>query len=425
MANMESNFIQRYISDFVFSEQWLGGTMLFVAGPRQCGKTFLVRRFLADRGCQTLYYNWDLEKVRRRYRSDPDFLAKEASRLQMERPWAVLDEIHKVTRWKNILKGLYDEYGLLIQIIVTGSARLDLLRRGGDSLVGRYTMAHLFPFSLREWAEALRMTPGPWLHEEGDWEDPARAFNAKLGDTRSVSRDLAEAYVRFGPFPAPLLSGSETRSRKWHRDYLTLLVREDLRDLSGIKALDRIANLVELLPERVGSTLSLRGLGEDLEANHTTVKSWLNALKRLYLVWPLTPYSRKLQRALKKDQKWYFLDWTYAGNEGSRFENMIATALLRFVTSLDDRGWPQAELHFVRTYDRKEIDFVLTVDKKPVLAVEAKLGCTKLSKELRRFRETVGGEFPVVQVVGDPGIFVEKGANAYVVGYDRFQMILG
>ena len=424
MANMKSIFVERHISDFAFSEQWLGGAMLFVAGPRQCGKTFLARRFLTDKGCQALYYNSDLEKIRRQYRKDPDFLAKEASRLPMERPWAVLDEIHKLSRWKNILKGLYDEYGRLIQIIVTGSARLDLLRRGGDSLVGRYTMVHLFPFSLREWAGALRMKPCPWLHEKDDWKAPSRSFDAKLMNSCPVPRDLTEAYLRFGPFPAPLLSGSETRSRKWHRDYLSLLVREDLRDLSGIRALDRIANLVELLPDRVGSTLSLRGLGEDLEANHTTVKSWLNALKRLYLIWPLTPYSRKLQRTLRKDQKWYFLDWTYAGSEGSRFENMIATALFRFVTSLDDRGWPQAGLHFVRTYDKKEIDFVLTVDKRPVLAVEAKLGRTGLSKSMRRFRDTLGGDFPLVQVVGDPGVFLKKGAGVYVVGYDRFQTIL-
>ena len=158
-----------------------------------------------------------------------------------------------------------------------------------------------------------------------------------------------------------------------------------------------------------------------------SIKSWLNALKALkclYLVWPLTPYSRKLQRTLRKDQKWYFLDWTYAGSEGSQFEDMIATALLRFVTSLDDRGWPQADLHFVRTYDKKEIDFVLTVNKRPVLAVKAKLGHTGFPKVMRRFQDTLGGDFPLAQVVGEPGVFLRKGAGGYVIGYDRFQMIL-
>ena len=424
METMKSVFIEREISDFAFSDEWLGGTMLFIAGPRQCGKTSLARKFLEEKGCSSLYYNWDLEKVRRWYREDPDFFVKDASRLPMKKPYVVLDEIYKLSRWKNILKGIYDEYQHMIKIIVTGSARLDLLRRGGDSLVGRYTLAHLFPFSLREWAGSINKKPLSWLHQDGDWHNMAQSLDEKLGNSPRVSNDLVESYFKFGPFPAPLLSGSEKRSRKWHRDYATLLVREDLRDLSSIRELDRISHLVELLPDRVGSPLSLRSLAEDIQANHSTVKNWLEALHRLYLIWPLRPYYGKLHRVLRKEPKWYFLDWTFAGRESSQFENMIASALYRFVTSLNDQGWPDVKLHFVRTYDKKEIDFILTLDKKPILAIESKLGEKKFPAQLRRFRQSVKGDFPVLQVVNQPGVFLKKGANEYLVGYDRLLMIL-
>ncbi len=421
---MIAKFIDREVSDFAFSDEWLGGTMLFIAGPRQCGKTSLARKFLEEKGCSSLYYNWDIEKVRRRYRKDPDCIIKDASRMQMEKPYVVLDEIHKVTRWKNILKGIYDEYQHIIKIIITGSARLDLLRRSGDSLVGRYTMAHLFPFSIREWAGGINKMPSSWLHENSDWHDMELSLENKLVDSPLIPQDLTESYFRFGPFPAPLISGSDKRSRKWHRDYITLLVREDLRDLSGIRELDRVSHLVELLPGRVGSPLSLRNLGEDLEANHTTVKNWLHALHRLYLVWPLRPYSAKLHRTFRKESKWYFLDWTFAGSESSRFENLIASALYRFIASLNDRGWPEIKLHFLRTYDKKEIDFILTLEEKPILAIEAKLGDLKISPQLRRFRQVCGKNFPILQVVNQPGVFLKKGQGEYIVGYDRLLMVL-
>jgi predicted AAA+ superfamily ATPase len=421
---MATKFIKREISDFVFSDEWLLGTMLFIAGPRQCGKTSLACKFLEENGCSRLYYNWDIEKIRRKYRRDPDFFVKEASLIQMEKPYVVLDEIHKITRWKNVLKGIYDEYKHIINIIVTGSARLDLLRRSGDSLVGRYTMAHLFPFSLKEWVCGINKLTHSWLHESSDWKDMVMALDRKLTGVSPPPRDLAEAYFKFGPFPAPLISGSDRRSRKWHQDYATLLVREDLRDLSGIQELDRVSHLVELLPQRVGSPLSLRSLGEDLEANHTTIKNWLQALHRLYLVWPLLPYSGKLHRTFRKESKWYFLDWTYAGSESSRFENLIASSLSRFVTSLADRGWPEVKLYFMRTYDRKEIDFILTQDAKPVLAIEAKLGNVKISPQLRKFRRIAGENIPILQVVNQPGVFLRKEFGEYVVGYDRLLMIL-
>ena len=211
----------------------------------------------------------------------------------------------------------------------------------------------------------------------------------------------------------------------WHRDYLSLLVREDLRDLSGIRELDRVSHLVELLPERIGSPLSLRSLAEDIESSHSTVQAWLSALQSLYLAWPIPPVSGKINRAMKKEKKWYFLDWIYAGREGSRFENMVGTELLRFVTSLYDAGWPKVGLYYVRTYDKKEIDFVLTLKNRPILAVECKAKSRGFSSILHRFRQEWNGDvFPIVQVTGEEGVLLKKDGRAFVAGFDRFFMAL-
>jgi len=127
-------------------------------------------------------------------------------------------------------------------------------------------------------------------------------------------------------------------------------------------------------------------------------------------------------RTLRKEAKWYFMDWTYSSGEGSRFENMIASSLYRFVTSLEDRGWPEVKLYFMKTYDKKEVDFVLTLDEKPILAIETKLGGAKFPSQLRKLRHNIGRNFPLLKVTSEPGVFVRKGHGEYIVGYDRLLM---
>jgi hypothetical protein len=421
LDTMLSNFKNREIFNFIFSPDWLGNEMLFIAGPRQCGKTSLAKYVLDKKGTPSFYYNWDIIKVRKRYYAYSDFLSRDISKHPGSIPWVVFDEIHKLSNWKNILKSTYDELQNQFHLIVTGSAKLDMFRKSGDSLIGRYVMVHLFPFSLNEWAGNI--SKQGWLNESSDWKHMNESFTNKLTDTRIIPTDISESYFKFGPFPTPLISGSEKRSRKWHKDYISLLVREDLRDLSKISELDRVEHLVSLLPDRIGSTISYRSLGQDLDANHATIKNWLKALQQLYLVWPLHPFAGKRHRSLKKDSKWYFLDWTYASHESNQFENMIATSLLRFVNNINDQGYPELALHFYRTYDKKEIDFVLCHDNKPIAAFEVKLKANKIPSQMHTFYNDYKQSIPLVTVINDPGVLIKK-ENGFIVGYDRLLSIL-
>ena len=133
--------------------------MAFITGPRQVGKTTLARFLLKEVGSDN-YFNWDDGETRRRIlRSSGSFWESPGSNPSR----IVLDEIHKYPRWKRFLKGFFDLQRDRVEVMVTGSGRLDIYQRGGDSLFGRYHLLHLLPFSLGELARP-KTIPAPLDH---------------------------------------------------------------------------------------------------------------------------------------------------------------------------------------------------------------------------------------------------------------------
>ena len=330
-------YIPRSLEAYAFDENLVGRHMVFLAGPRQVGKTMLARNWLERKSCSALYYNWDDIKTRRAYSADSRFFESPARSLGLSEPWVVFDEIHKRSHWRDILKGVYDVFGNDFRFLITGSARLDLFRRSGDSLIGRYNLFHMFPFNLREITYLKRLPC--FLGQEN--------FGAMLSDfekqiSHRLSPEINEAYSLFwrnGPFPEPFLRQNDRFCRKWHQDYISLLVRQDLKDLTRVVELDKIEHLVSLLPSRVMSPLSMANLARELEVAHTTVKKWLEQLKRLYLLFSVDPWTQKISRGLRREKKWYFLDWYYVPEGPARLENMVATNLNRTCQTLTDRGY--------------------------------------------------------------------------------------
>ena len=211
----------------------------------------------------------------------------------------VLDEIHKYSRWRQVVKGLFDKRGGELSILVTGSARLDYYRRGGDSLQGRYHFFRLFPLSC-----------------------------AELGaPTLSTVKNL----LVYGGFPEPFLLQSEKESRRWSREYRSRVVQGDLSDLEKVQDVGLIERMAMRLPELVGSPLSLNGLREDLQVSHQSVSRWLGMLENLYLIFRIYPFGAPQIRAVKKESKHYHLDWTVVPEMGLRFENLVAFHLLKWV----------------------------------------------------------------------------------------------
>jgi len=320
--------------------------MVFVAGPRQVGKTTLARSLPgASRG----YMNWDIAEDRTR------ILAREFPNALL---W-VFDEIHKYRGWRGLLKGLYDGRRDGQHILVTGSARLDLYRHGGDSLQGRYHLLRLHPFSVRE-----------------------------LGLTSTA--DLADLLV-LGGFPEPWFGSSKVQARRWSREYRTRLVREEVSSLERIQDLDKLELLMLRLPELVGSPLSINAVREDLQVSHKTVANWLAVLERLYAVFRLLPLAGTRIRAVKKEQKHYHYDWSVVPTDPQRFENLVAAHLLKWVHFEQDTQGRDLELRYFRDSDGREVDFVVTEGRKVLLLVEAKWSEVPLDKNLRYLKQRCEG----------------------------------
>lgn len=316
--------------------------MVFVAGPRQVGKTTLG---LAVPGAPEGYLNWDVPEHRERI----------LLRRMPSGPLWFFDEIHKYRKWRNYLKGLYDGRADEQRILVTGSARLDLYRFSGDSLQGRYHLLRLHPLSV-----------------------------AEIG-THSAD-DLAQL-LRLGGFPEPFLSGSEVQARRWSRDYRNLLLREELAELERIQDLGTVELLALRLPRLVGSPLSLNALREDLQVSHKAIGNWVEALERLYAVFRVPPFGGPTVRAIKKARKHYQFDWSVVPEDGPRFENLVASHLLKWVHFRQDTEGLDAELRYFRDTDGREVDFIVTEEERPALAVECKWSDSKPSRDLRYWKK--------------------------------------
>jgi uncharacterized protein len=376
--------------------------MLFVAGPRQVGKTTLARTALKHHPDGGAYLSWDTSADRRRILAGDDLLAD--LRRSGRRPLLVLDELHKMRRFKAWLKGFYDQNRDDASLMVTGSARLDLYQRGADSLLGRYFLYRMHPLTLGELTHPERPLPDP------------DALWAEFEAARPHAEDLT-TLLTYGGFPEPFLKQSMAFQRRWLRLRREQLTHEELRDLTRITDLDRVEYLVQLINPRVGAPLSLNALREDLDVAFETVRNWVSALERIYYLFGLRPYSRRVQRGLKRERKVYYWDWAEVGDESARFENLVVSHLRRACHAWTDFGWGDFDLWYVRDKEKREVDALVTRDRRPWLLVEVKREELAVSPALFRFSAAL--DCPrVVQVVLAPGVhrrFKQDGRTAHVV----------
>ncbi|MBI5160110.1 MAG: ATP-binding protein [Micrococcales bacterium] len=358
--------ILRHLTGLV--ERDLDDKMVFVAGPRQCGKTTLARQVLAGR--DGAYFDWDVPAHRR---------ALHNAALPATAGLWVFDELHKMRTWQRWLKGVYDAHAPEHAILVTGSGHLDAYRRGGDSLQGRYLLHRLHPFTLRELCGKPPRDPADVIAEIESME----------GSGPTGAAEHLEALLRLGGFPEPLLSGSDRRAARWRLGYGTRLVRGDVRDLEAIRDLDRLELLYDRLPDCVGSVLSINALREDLEVAFETVRSWISVFERSYAVYRVPPFGAPRIKAVKKEQKLYFWDWARVEAEPARLENLVLSHLLRLVHFLEDELGEKAELRYFRDTVGHEVDAVVLRKRRPWIAVEVKLDDRPLDAGLRYLLERV------------------------------------
>jgi len=381
----------RYLTEFVYKD--LQEKMVFIGGPRQVGKTTFAVNLIANKFKNHAYYNWDNREDRKKI---------------LQSTWPgnaeliILDEIHKYKNWKNLIKGEYDKLKTKYKFMVTGSARLDIYRRGGDSLQGRYHYYRLHPFSLAEYLNI---------------RNRIQIFKEIALQEGSYDKEF-DTLFEFGGFPEPLLKGSARFLRRWHNEKVERMFREDITDIEQIRDLGSMKLLSDILPDKVGSLLSINAIREDLEVSHRAVTHWLSILEIFYYHFRIYPFARQKIRSIKKEPKLYLWDWSEIEDPAIRFENMVAAHLLKLCHFLYDFEGYRAELFFLRNVDKKEVDFLVTIDRKPWFAVEAKQAFKEVEKSIQYFKERLKIPY-TYQVVKESGIdlFI-KGVN--VVSADRF-----
>jgi uncharacterized protein len=353
--------------------------MALVSGPRQVGKTTLAKRLLAQRGAGR-YHNWDQLEFRRLWARTPGAALEVYPRPAGVRPLIVLDEIHKAPRWKQTLKGLYDTRPEPLDLLVTGSARLNVYQRGGDSLAGRYRHFRLHPFSVAEAIGNGPVSPEEFLRRLGGGDLPASPAGATALAT----------LLEYGGFPEPFLAQDAAQARLWRRNRDEQVLREDLRDLSRIVEIGKVQLLAALLPERVGSLFSRNSLREDVGVAFETLDRWLRALELLYYLFEVRPYARRINRSLKKEGKLYLWEYTGVPAGPARFENLVASHLLKACHYWTDTGAGDFALWLLRDRQQREIDFLITRDGQPWLPVEVKQTATQPERAWHTFLPALG-----------------------------------
>jgi len=337
----------RYIAPYILED--LNKKMVFIGGPRQVGKTTLAKAVLEKNYPDGRYFNWDFDDDRQ------DILQKKWSN---DDSLLVFDELHKFPRWKGWIKGIYDVSRDTHSFLITGSARLDIYRRGGDSLMGRYHYWRLHPFTLDEIPKGI---------------NPKEAFRRLM---------------ILGGFPEPFLEGDERSARRWRRERFDRVLREDIRDLESIRNIQLLSLFLDLLRQRVGGLITVSNLANDIQISPKTAKSWIEVLERMYLIFSIRPYTKSLPRSVIKPPKVYFFDnGDILGDEGARFENLVATSLLKRIHFLEDRYGYRYELRYIRDKEGREVDFAVLKEGELEELIEVKYSDDSISKSLLYYVE--------------------------------------
>ena len=336
--------MHRYLEKPIIKD--LKEKIVLLSGPRQVGKTTLSKQLITP----YTYLNYDSASDRKM------ITAQEWDR---DVELIIFDELHKMKNWKSWIKGVYDTESIPPALLVTGSARIATMRKGGDSLAGRYFSYRLHPLTVKETCR--------YLNES--------------------SKNSLDKMLVLGGFPEPYLKGKEAFAKRWRRTHIDTIIRQDLIDLEKVRDLKSIEILIDLLKSRVGSSTSYRSLAEDLQVSAHTVKHWLQILENLYVIFPVRPYHQNIARSILKEPKYYFYDTgAVEGGLGSKLENVVALTLLKELHFLEDTTGSKVALHYLKDKEKNEVDFLTVIDGRPTLMLEVKAGDDSFSRALFRFR---------------------------------------
>ena len=338
-----------------YCQEFSSKKIILITGPRQSGKTTLSKMFSGN----SFYLNYDNDEDRQIYREKSWDRQKES---------VVFDELHKMKNWKRWLKGIFDKEGNQPKLVVTGSARLDTLKKVGDSLAGRYFQYRIHPLDIRELVSI---------------------------DKNICRKEAIEKLLSLGGFPEPFIKGDQRFYNLWKKTHLDIILKQDMIYLEGLRDIRSIEILIELLSQKVASPISYSSLSEDIQCADKTIKKWLDQLENMYVIFKVLPFHKNVARSNLKRPKYYFYDLARVQSEGARFENLVACSLLKECHFRQDCLGEEWQLYYVSKKGGGEIDFLITKNNLPQIVVEVKLSDSTRSKNFGLIKK----DFPTIKKI--------------------------
>ena len=324
-----------------------------LTGPRQSGKTTLVRTMMPERP----FFSLDHAPYLSAAKADP---AGFVAALPRE---VTIDEIQRAPELLPAIKLSVDLDRRPGRFVLTGSANLLLVPTVTESLAGRMEIARLMPLSESE----KERRPGRFLSDLlAGAVTPVLRPGEHMVDPAGLGRRLVS-----GGYPEPL-ARSKARARQWHRQYLQSIVDRDVLDVGRVRDANGVARLLQLLAVRNGELLNTSGLSRELGLDRTTVREYIAVLERLFLVRRLLPWHRNVGKRLVRTPKMHVVDSglaaTLAGlapgdwiakrdRMGHLLESFVAHQLVALA------GWTDSDIRFwhFRDKDGQEVDLVMTL----------------------------------------------------------------
>lgn len=367
MERLYQKEVEEYLTNY--------GKLVFISGPRQVGKTTISKQSIKN-NVNSVYLNWDYLEDRQQILSKHNEIFEKLLLIKANnKPRIILDEIHKFKDWKNLVKGFYDKFGDSIEFIITGSAKLNIYKKGGDSLMGRYINLTVHPLSVAEISK--------------NFSDDIEY----IANPKNIRKDEFDALINFGGFAEVYLKGTTRFHRIWSKQRFEQLFREDVRNTEDINNIYTLELLATIINEQVGALTNYTNLANKVRASDQTIRRWLSLLEKHYYCFSIRPWAKNVVRSLIKEPKYYLWDWSQIKDSGAKFENLIASHLLKAVYFWNESGLGDFSLCYLRDKKKQEVDFVIIKDDKPWILVEAKVSDLSISPSLKYFHELLKPEF--------------------------------
>lgn len=370
---------------FQLKEHLKNREISLITGPRQAGKTTLMimlKDYLDKKGAKSLFLNLDIESDRRFFNSQEDLIRKIQLELGEDEGFVFIDEIQRKENAGLFLKGIYD-MDLPYKLIISGSGSIELKEKIHESLVGRKRIFELSTITFEEFVD---------YRTNYKYENKLNQF---LSIEREKTLNLLREYLNFGGYPKVVIAKTSEEKQRTIAEIYQSYLEKDISYLLGVQKTEEFTNLVKILSSQMGSLINYSKLSSDIGVSEKTIKNYLWYLEKTFVLERITPFYKNPRKEITKSPVVYFSDLglgNYAAGIFGRVEetNKLGLLFQNFILYLikDKIAFSASKIHFWRTKDGAEVDFVVDAGTKP-LPIEVKYQTLKKAEMTRSFRNYI------------------------------------